>query len=232
MADELYLISGSTLTDIGDAIRGAKGTTAKIQVGNYASEIRNSIPTYHTVTFRDIDYNTLATYQVKHGEGVVYTGKTPPISSNGKLFSHWNKDTTNITSNLTVTAVGVTELEARQDFTFEDTSVFACKITDYSGGSIAVIPDTNGDGKEVWEIIEGYGVVFGSDLISISIPVYMQSWNKNIFYNCTNLQDVYFRGPKSGWLNGFATDISHMNGNAPLWTAPRIHTTDGCIINL
>lgn len=238
MADELYLISGSTLTDIGDAIRGAKGTTAKIQVGNYASEIRNSIPTYHTVTFRDLDYETLATYQVKHGEGVVYTGKTPPISSNGKLFSHWNKDTTNITNNLTVTAVGVAELEARQDFTFEDQSIWSTHISSYSGDSdVVVIPITNRDGVEVGGVTEAAGSLFGNTITSLTIPTGCHYLGSRTFRNCTNLQDVYFLGDRDSWFKNMywmgmvADSTAEYEGNAPLWTAPRIHTTDGCIIN-
>lgn len=237
MADELYLISGSTLTDIGDAIRDIKGTTAKIQVGNYASEIRNNVPTYHTVTFRGFDNETLATYQVKHGESVVYTGKTP-ISSNGKLFSHWNLDTTNVTSNKLVSPVGVFELEAREDFTFENTSVYYCKITSYSGsGSIAVIPTTNSAGLPVDSITDlSEGSFFDENLTSITIGFDVDIGKRNFQY-ASNLADVYFLGTLSNWFNyiqinfyGGQTSSDKQAYNKNFWMAPRIHTTDGCII--
>ena len=234
MADELYLISGSTLTDIGDAIRGVKGTTAKIQVGNYASEIRNSIPTYHTVTFKGLNNETLATYQVKHGDGVVYTGITPTDSSGYYFFEQWDTDTTTITKDTVVNPIKVDKWAVADGLSYNQGNYVAglCQIIGSQRQEHAIVPAALYDGTEVRSITTG---VFGASLKTIVIGTRVQPLTR-AFNNCTNLQDVYYLGSKESWystisLSFMGSSSSVQEGNMNFWIAPRIHTTDGCIIS-
>lgn len=241
MADELYLISGSTLTDIGDAIRSAKGTTAKIQVGNYASEIRNNIPTYHTVTFKDLNSATCATYQVKNGESVVYTGPTPINTDEtvDKYFNGWSTDTSVITADKTVQANTKTLYQVTNTLSYEQGDFVSgyCQITGCTNQEFAIIPQYLYNGTEVRRIIEGSGNVFGASLKIIVIAPYIEI-GARAFNACTNLQDVYFLGSTNLWYNtiqnnfyGGSTGSEKQSGNMNFWLAPRIHTLDGCIVN-
>lgn len=235
MADELYLISGSTLTDIGDAIRGAKGTTAKIQVGNYASEIRNSIPTYYTVTFKGLNNETLATYQVKHGDGVVYTGITPTDSSGYYFFEQWDTDTTTITKDTVVKPIKVDKWAVADGLSHEQGNHVSgyCQIIGSQRQEYAIVPAKLYDGTNVDDVMTG---VFGTSLRSIVIGTYVKPAAR-AFSNCTNLQDVYFLGTKSFWFSTLRNVVytgsssSDQEYNQTFWLAPRIHTTDGCIMN-
>ena len=233
MADELYLIKGETLTGIGDAIRQVTGKTGTIKVENFKSEILNnvsSMPVYHTVTFWGFNQEVLATYQVKDGESVVYTGPTP-ISTNDLMFYEWNKATTNVKSDMIVTPVGYGTWWAQDYFTVEYKNYYpGYAVYDYTGNSTKMlIPTTDRAGNT----IVGIECNFSVSLISVTIPPSCQNVAYSDFRNCTNLQDVYFLGSKSDWYSfiGRSALSAAYSSQFNFWIAPRIHTTDGCIIN-
>lgn len=60
------------------------------------------VPVLYTVTFKDYDGKVLKTENVKAGEDATPPAKVP--SREGYLFIGWNKDYTNVTKNVTVTA--------------------------------------------------------------------------------------------------------------------------------
>lgn len=236
MADELYLINGSTLTDIGNAIRSKTGETSTIQVSNYASKIRNidAAPVCHTVTFKGMNNETLATYEVKHGEACVYTGKTPVDSSQSYYFGGWDKDTTSVTSDMTLYALSkaVSATTAASYFSYTISGTFYT-LTDYTGGAFAVIPYYI-NGYKFGNVQQG---TFDSRLTHLTIGgngANAMSLN-HAFSNCTNLQDVYYCGTKSQWIRSVELagedSLADVYTNLPLYLAPRIHTSDGCIIN-
>lgn len=243
MADDLYLINGSTLTNIGNAIRSVKGTSAAISVSNFASEISKfsngggsttpTTPTYHTVTYKGFNSETLATYQVEHGKSCVYTGKTPVDSTGSYYFSGWDKTTTSVVSDMTVYAQKISSTVAASYFGYTTNDY---NIKSYSGGSFAVIPQTY-NGYLIHSIQRN---VFTSNLTQLTIGCALNVSNayltyNSAFYSCNNLQDVYYCGTKSQWQTVITTTDKNastdLSGNDNLFFAPRIHTTDGCIIN-
>lgn len=235
MADELYLISGSTLTDIGDAIRGATGKTSTIQVQNYASEIRNNIPIYHTVTFKKStnDQSTCATYQVKHGESVVYTGATPISSNSNLLFNGWSQTRFVDPTGLVFDVVSDTTAYGIQSSSSYGSDLFVCNnygyINGYIGtGEVVMIPRIHTNGTS---IIGLAAFEFISSMKVIIIPDSITEIQGGIFKNCNNLQDVYYTGTKEQWYNKWLEWDYADTGNEYLYMAPRIHTSDGCIIN-
>lgn len=235
MADELYLISGTTLTGIGDAIRQVTGKTSTIKVENFASELLNNSPVYHTVTFKGFDNEVLAEYKVKHGEGVVYTGKTPINSNVNRLFSYWDRDTSNITSDTIVSPNWEHNYVVQEYFTFANENlVYDCAVTGYIGGATAVIPLTNPDGRPVAKIT---GAIFNTTITSITIPSTCDDFKDSDFRQCSNLQDVYFLGSTYDWYYSIFCDgmtsssTSRVGYFTNLRQAPRIHTSDGCIVN-
>lgn len=239
MADNLYLINGSTLTSIGNAIRSVKGTTAAIPVSNFASEISKfssgsgsttpTSPVYHTVTFKGFNNETLATYQVKHGESCIYTGRTPVDSTDSYYFCGWNKTTTSVVSDMIVNAQMMSRTTAENYFGYDSSG----NIKSYSGGSFAVIP--NDKIKNVRKILQG---TFTSSLTQLTMGDDESIPENSTFSRCTNLQDVYYCSNKASWLKFIIAcagrnDAGNLDylGNENLFFAPRIHTTDGCIIN-
>lgn len=242
MADSLYFINGSTLTSIGNAIRSVKGTTAAIPVSNFASEISKfssgSAPVYHTVTFKGANNETLATYQVEHGKSITYTGKTPTSSST--LFYRWRyyvngslqvttSTINNVTSDINVTAEMMADSIFESDFSYQDYDIHSQIISCNTYADIMVIPRQRSNGL----LIDGLTLksnYFSSATTSILIPDSIEHMDGSSFRNCTNLKDVYFTGTKEIWLERIATVYSYY-GNQNLFLTPRIHTTDGCIIN-
>ena len=243
MADGLYLIKGETLTGIGDAIRQVTGKTSAIKVENYASELIENIPIYYTVGFYEIGNPTpLAFYKaVEDGSGVIYTGATPE-SSGTYYFNGWNKDTSSVTGNMMVYANTLTSQQVINTLTYE---IYPTYYIDgsISGSVFDIIGCTNQEFVIIPNIINGaeprelkLGAV-GSNLKAITVPPFIHI-DPDVFRDCTNLQDVYFLGNKRQWYNtmqnNFGLDLENVNRqeyNSNFWLAPRIHTTDGCIIN-
>lgn len=145
-------------------IKGAIGTGSLEKWNNYfgndltitADEVKPS----YTVTFVNWDGTVLYKTDVIEGETAVYGGETPtrPDSEDGYqyTFSKWDKDLTNVTSNMVVTAV----------FANNKPTVFVINLTDdsllqpsiYIYGIIGNVIVDWGDGTTSENKLNGYGV--------------------------------------------------------------------------
>ena len=90
----------------------------------------------HTCTFKNYDGSFLWSKSVKHGEAVVYKGKTPvtPTTIGGSAtiewtFTGWDKSLDNITEDTTFTA----------QFHTSNPNVFACTFFNYDGTQLGLV---------------------------------------------------------------------------------------------
>ena len=151
-----------------------------------------------TATFdvRFVDYDGTLLYEtsVKANESAVYVGNEPKRASNFEksyVFKGWDKDFSNVTSDLLVTATY--EEFSNTDFVFTPVSAGGEEgymLYYYLGDAESITIPNSYQGKPVTKIDSG-AFTYAENLKSITLPNSISELGDQAFYNNTKLEEIY-----------------------------------------